>query len=156
VLALESLVELKHKPLFISIESECEDNNGLKIENHLATLNILYKLGYKKFKLVDQLTLCVLEPNTPFYYEESFLLSFLKTTEWGWLLYYRIFKQAYRRKLFTKLKYYFPIASSGPFGYDLDSQWLDYSTAKETLNFHRESSLNTNHVFWCDWHAKLY
>jgi hypothetical protein len=64
-----------------------------------------------------------------------------------------------RDRLCSKFKFTFLPGSTGPFGEQLDHKWLDYSTAKEALIFHRNCYMKLknayNFGFWCDWHAKL-
>ena len=156
MLGLHSLRELSTKPKFISVESECtSDGVVLSKKGSLATLDELNALGYKKFKLVDQLTLIVLEPNTPFYTKENILMDSLRNTSWSWGLYYKLFKEAHRRELYKKLRYKFPFGATGPYGDNLESDWLDYKTAKTTLLFHKEHCTKKHISVWCDWHAKL-
>lgn len=55
--ALESLLNIEPKllPEYVSCETEClGDNEDMSDEEILATLNILNKLGYSKFKLIEQ------------------------------------------------------------------------------------------------------
>ena len=71
--ALKTLVELGTLPRFVSVETECGgDLNRLPEEQALETLETLRGLRFKKFKLVDQLTLSVLSPDREFY-RKSFL-----------------------------------------------------------------------------------
>jgi FkbM family methyltransferase len=149
---LRTMSQLEHLPAFISTETEClaEFEDGTETKS-LETLNALRDLGYRKFKLIDQRGLVVLELGTKFYCS-----NFLdQLTELGMHLKRR--RQC--RLLKHKLGYDFPNGSTGPFGDDLSSEWLTYELAKENLLFHREEFFKArwarNYSFWCDWHAKL-
>lgn len=54
---------MSEKPLYISVETECIGEDEDIAGHELDTLNALYQLGYRKFKLVDQRTLTVLDYN---------------------------------------------------------------------------------------------
>jgi len=150
IVCLETMYCLDQFPPFISVQSECFDNVGTE-ERALATLQELHRLGYKKFKLVDQATLTVLKPGTRFYKDQSGafpILSGIKAK----------LSRGKKGSILSRLIYRFPRGSSGAFGEDLESEWLEYETAKETYLFHRRDFLKTipvNMGFWCDWHASL-
>lgn len=186
-IVLQTLSELNDLPPFLSVESvslcELAESGRATEEQALEILEHLRKLGYPKFKLVDQVTLKVLEPDTKFYslYKPSRLPGDLwlrrlhtlfrpKTGFYGasglgpvsrlreiWR------SNLHRRLLSLRLRYHFPFQSSGPFGDDLESEWLGYEKAKETILSHRREYFDmissggkfSSEGFWCDWHAKL-
>ena len=146
LVGLKTLTSAKVLPPFISVESEClGEFETISDEEALATLNQLYQLGYRKFKLVEQNTLLSLCPKILFYRDSS---NFLE-------------RKRKMVSIFRTLKgeYKFKVGASGPFGEEVDGNWLDYPTAKETLLFHRKSYFNLKisdaFSFWCDWHAKF-
>jgi FkbM family methyltransferase len=156
---LETLSDLGELPKFGTVETEClGEFDTITEEQALATLDMLHRLGYRKFKLVDQKSLSVLEPDEVFYKDWTFdrILRKLKVI--------RILRKlkvirTNRDRLGDKFKFAFPPGSTGPFGEELNHRWLDYDIAKRTLLFHRKSYMKlkeaTNYGFWCDWHAKL-
>jgi FkbM family methyltransferase len=153
-IALKTLSDLNSPPEYISVETEClGENDTLTEEQSLITLNRLKNLGYKYFKLVDQYSLKVLEPSVKFFKEQKTNILKKALNKFG------LRKKTNREKLSSKFGYNFPFGASGPFGADLEGQWLKFEEAKNTLLKHRsdyfslKSSLNYD--FWCDWHAKL-
>jgi len=152
---LKALSDLNELPKFISVETEClGESDVITDEQALATLNRLCKLGYRKFKLVDQATLIVLRPDDLFY--KDYFSIFERVLR---KLKYYPFAISNRDRLCKKFKFTFPIGSTGPFGEELDYKWLNYDMAKRTLLFHRNAYRNfkkaKTYGFWCDWHAKL-
>ena len=161
---LESLKNYHEYPTFISIESECEgEGQVLTEEESLSTLTKLKALGYTKFKLVDQTYLEVLKPNED-YFDHAKILIFENPN-----IIHRVVKKiyrtlgidsfhfSYREKLSKKLNFDFSVGASGPFGEDLEGEWLNFEEAKRCLLKHRNDYFNlkaaTAYGFWCDWHA---
>lgn len=184
---LETLSPLEQLPPFMSVEADCcGDLDTVTEEQALQTLEQLHRLGYRKFKLVDQRTLTVLRPANRFYgaYASG---RFSRVADlWFRKLYTRLrtnatrsrdintprpfswfreswFLNLHRRVLSFRLGYGFQVGSSGPFGNDLESEWLGYEAAKETLLYHRRDYIKSassgsrfpSNGFWCDWHSKL-
>jgi FkbM family methyltransferase len=150
IVALKTLAELRTLPRYMSVEAECADDlNQLSEEQALQTLETLGGLGYKKFKLVDELTLRVLSPAKEFY-RKSFFLKLLEHV--GIAKMGREFVNRERR-------YEFSGGSSGPFGEDLGGEWLDFVSARKALLFHRRSYFSVHptksYGFWCDLHASM-
>jgi FkbM family methyltransferase len=153
-LALQSLRTLATKPVYISTEQEDFKVTTSASSHHLLdSLDALHKLGYRKFKLIDQMTLAELRPYRLFYTKEHAVTRLLKQSSWGWDIFYRYTKEPMRQKAYAKYAYTFPLGSSGAFGKDLDGQWLDYAGAAQTVIFHGHSATQNNVDFWCDWHA---
>jgi hypothetical protein len=108
--------------------------------------------GYRKFKLVEQATLTVLKPRTRFYVDNSGVF-WIRIMTWA-----RLRMERLKRSVCSRLGYVFPLGSSGAFGDDLESEWLECEAAKETYLFHRRDFLKSRPVnlgFWCDWHASF-
>ena len=118
---------------------------------------MLKKLGYRKYKLVDQRSLCVLQPDEIFYRDIGPFRRMINESN-SLLKKLGIVKNN-RHELRDKFGFTFEKGSTGPFGEELSFKWLDYETAKRTLLFHRDSyaklRVARNWGFWCDWHAKL-
>lgn len=144
LLCLESLKGYTPLPRFISVESECGGDEGLTETAALGTLHALHGLGYQRFKLVDQATLAVLRPDTPFY------------TSNIWKRVLHKFRPP-RDVLARRLGWRFERGASGPFGEDLDGDWVNYSAAVSLLRAHRADYFRQPSAspfgFWCDWHA---
>jgi FkbM family methyltransferase len=148
-------------PRYISVESECiGDRDALSDAQALETLDELLGLGYRKFKLVDQTSLLVLTPSASVYRERPSLLERARRrvqkhpdTPYG----YWDAVAANRARLTTAHGYEFPKSASGPFGADLDGDWLTADDARKTLLRHRRDYFKMPDAkpygFWCDWHA---
>lgn len=138
-------------PEFISVESECiGDHDHLSDEQALSTLETLYAIGYRHFKLVDQTSLEVLEADRKFY----------TNTRMNYYKFRHKLKMpvGMHKKLEKEFNFAFPHGSSGPFGEQLRGQWMDHDQAREALLRHRIDYFKlkkaVNYGFWCDWHAK--
>jgi len=167
-ICLRTLEGLDSLPQYISVETECiGESETLSEEQALGTLNQLHKLGYRRFKLVDQSTSRVLDPRVQFYRntalgnivgvirKNSFLMGIIRRNLLG--VVERV-KKTNGEIPSSKQGYKFPFGSTGPFGDDLQGEWLDYEKARQTLLFHRRDyfAVKSSPVgFWCDWHAGL-
>ncbi len=158
--AVESLQRAEGIPQFVSAESECIGQDERVDEgNALAVLGALCTVGYVGFKLVEQRSLVVLEPDRSFFPRAD---RYVSSADRRRLPIVDEFLDPFvrnRRRLARRLRYAFPKGASGPFGDDLDGDWLDHETARATLLFHRREYFSTREAvsygFWCDWHAKL-
>ena len=144
--------KLSEKPLYISVETECIGEDEDIAGHELDTLNALYQLGYRKFKLVDQRTLTVLDYNC--FYKNNSEHNWFEQIETNckYAEELIVLSDTDQRVKFTD---FFP-GSSGPFGEELAGKWYDYPQAKEMLKKHREDKMRLNEpawTFWCDWHA---
>jgi FkbM family methyltransferase len=157
---IKTLKELESIPKFISCETECfSENQIVTVEDILATLNSLQSVGYTKFKLIEQDDLNPLCNGKSFYKKnkrESLFIRGLRKILRS--LNYRIQKIPNREILSFKNNYNFPFGATGPFGNDLQGEWMNYETAKETLLFHRKEFFSRKvdyplYTIWCDWHA---
>ena len=153
-IALKTLQEIEKLPKFISVETEClGENQVITQEEIVQTLNTLYELGYRKFKLVDQFTLTVLTDIEHTFYKDQ------PTSLLGKKYKYLLTKLNQVSRYDLNLKYKFPVGSSGYFGDDLKGKWVNYEESKKSILKHRADYFKTNMPlsfgFWCDWHAKL-
>lgn len=145
IVALESLKGAKELPSFISVETECLDDNAEPFSTTFETLDILKGLGYKRFKLVDQSTLKVLD-GSPFYLKPMCVEKMIDN-----ILYAK--ELLHQEK--TLFSHVYP-CTSGPFGNDLRGEWSDYESAKQLIAFYSQEQRKTGTpvwYFWCDWHA---
>lgn len=149
--ALLSLKNSEEQPLYISAETEClGENDESSDPSPIATLIALRSLGYDQFKLIDQVSLTVLNNNEKFYTDIRLFI-------------YQIFNKlnisiGNKRRLQKSLGYKFPTGASGPFGEDLTGNWMNFEEAEKCLFKHRNDYFrlkrSKNYGFWCDWHAK--
>lgn len=159
---LRTLEGAAQLPQFISVESECGgDERPLSEAEALETFELLCRLGYRQFKLVDQMSLLPLTPTNNIYRDRpSFIERARKRLGGQGYDYYNFWDVVERhRPLLSKAQsYVFPKGASGPFGDEIASGWLDPATARETLLRHRREYFRTagarNYGFWCDWHAR--
>lgn len=144
--ALDGLRGVEELPRYISVETECLDDSSDAAASRFTTLEKLHRLGYNRFKLVDQTTLSVLDAS-PFYGNASI-------DPWK-------DNKAYAKNVLNishsdaKFSEFFP-GSCGPFGNDLAGNWCDFPTAKNLLRSHSEDQRALGQEvwsFWCDWHA---
>lgn len=147
-------------PEFISVETECiGDSEQISDEQALETLNRLMERGYTRFKLVDQRTMEILRLE-PFYGKPKEAPHYKPRTLMDKLLRRPpvvLRTESNFDRIRKKFGYDFPPSASGPFGNDLDGEWIDYNTGRELLLYHRKAFFAqqgvSNYSFWCDWHA---
>lgn len=147
IVALKSLKDARELPPFISVETECLDDHSEPFNATFETLDTLRDLGYKRFKLVDQATLKVLD-GSPFYLEPMSVGKVIDNVLYAQNLLHQ------ERTLFSNV---YP-GSSGPFGNDLTGEWCDYEAARRLIAFYSREQRKTGTPvwhFWCDWHAAL-
>ncbi len=149
-------------PKYLSVESECPlDERSATVEAGLRTLQKLYSLGYRQFKLIDQYTFCSLTlPPTAGYRVDAFARRifngrFLEDMRgFGLISKHLIMKT----KLESKFRWKFPHGSSGVWGEATPGKWIRYGEAEQAYKQYRikhfRRSNNKFHSFWCDWHAK--
>ena len=158
---LRTLTDAPDLPLYISVETECiGDRDELTDAQALETLEELRRLGYSKFKLVDQTSLIVLSPSTSLYRErpsfpERAMRRLQQRTDTPYGFWDAV--ETNRARLTAVHHYEFPKSASGPFGADLDGEWLNADAARATLCRHRREYFKMpgakRYGFWCDWHA---
>lgn len=149
-------------PHFISIESECVvDPEAASVEDGLRVLATLHDLGYRKFKLIDQLTFCSLALPSLNHTLDAMarrvlLTSPLNTFRGSFrLAQYLMVKPTLERRFGRA----FPLGSSGVFGEDTPGRWIGFADAARAYRHYRakhfEDAAARPYSFWCDWHAKL-
>lgn len=147
IVALQSLKKAKEIPLYISVETECLDDDADPNSSTFETLDALKDLGYEKFKLVDQSTLKVLD-GSPFYSKPMDVDKIVDNALYGYNLLHQ--------PIGTFFSDVYP-CTSGPFGLDLQGEWCDYERAKQLLAFYSQEQRKHSNApvwhFWCDWHA---
>jgi FkbM family methyltransferase len=127
--AIMSLTSLDSSlvPTYISCETEClGEHETISDDEALKTLDALHAVGYTKFKLVDQATLC------PVTNDNYYMLS-----------------RPFSANQFVP-------GSTGFFGESILSPWMNYEDAKTLMLAFRKwffSSPRLKYQFWSDWHA---
>lgn len=152
IIALQALENVSERPQYISVETECIGDNEILAGEEFDTLDSLYQLGYRKFKLVDQRTLTVLSKECFYKMSADYCWSEQTKTNCRYAREQIALSKKDRHSKFTD---FFP-CSSGPFGTDLAGRWYGYKQAKEILKMHREDRMKLGEPvwsFWCDWHA---
>ena len=151
-------------PPYLSVESECPlDEQSASVEDGVRTLQQLYGLGYRKFKLVNQHTFCSLSwPPSLHYGVDSLarralnLVPVKNRPSLDFISRHLVT----RRRLERRFRHEFPVGSSGPWGEDTPGKWISYSEAERAYRRYRHRHFllvrdTKFHSFWCDWHAKL-
>jgi FkbM family methyltransferase len=120
------------KPKYVSCES-----------NDVSWLDALYKLGYTKFKLINQAN--GFKP----------LNSALEKRKYYIL--YRKGKHAIQHKLRNIIPQKYKGGSSGPFGEQSKGKWKSYEEVRKEYSEYMQGDLKTpvNQISWCDFHASL-
>jgi FkbM family methyltransferase len=152
-------------PRFISVETEClpGEPDASDAADPLATLEALRDRGYTRFKLVDQRTLRVLDPDRPFYPglakgRVARAREQLRRAT-GDRVADALLREGrrHRARVQARLRYRFPYGATGPYGADLAGTWIGYDGAARMLLRHRReyfaSAPRHSWDFWCDWHA---
>jgi hypothetical protein len=149
--ALEDLATTAARPTYVSVEAECAGDSRQSDEAALANLDRLVRLGYDRFKLVDQESLRVLALDDLELGREQSLRERVRA---------RLGKRQPERSAVLRVagrRTVFHAGATGPFGPDLAGEWLAEEDARRLLvaarraYFSREGA--TPYGFWCDWHA---
>jgi len=159
-LCIKSLKKVSAIPKYISCETEClSENEQASEEKILETLHRLKEVGYKKFKLIDQQTLCPLRPYKPFYLNQKKSSVPIRTiNKFLRQIHIRMIQIPWRERLSVANGFDFTFGSTGPFGEQAPGVWMDFESSKNCLLYHREAffKLKTDYplyTIWCDWHA---
>lgn len=144
-------------PQYISVETECVgDSAVLSEEESLSMLELLRKIGYHRFKLVDQTN-----GWTPVRPSGVARLSvrLANRLACGRLRIRGLSGMADRFTDSTRiagLKFNFCPGSSGPWGNDIPGAWMQFEKARSAyLRERRAFCANSRplYSFWYDWHA---
>ena len=131
-LSLNDIPEAGKKPSYVS----CEANN-------VGWLDILYRKGYTRFKLINQ--------------ANNFKPVNVQREKSKYYVLYRKIKHAINHKLKDVIKAKYPGGSSGPFGEESKGSWKTYEEIRRTFVDYNQGDMNTpvNHISWFDFHAAL-
>jgi FkbM family methyltransferase len=131
-LSLNDIPDSIKKPQYVS----CEANDA-------EWLDILYRKGYKRFKLVNQ--------------ANNFKPFNLKREKNSYYVLYRKIKHAINHKLRNVIKSKYPGGSSGPFGENSKGAWKTYEEVRQIYLDFNQGDLKTplNYISWLDFHAAL-
>jgi FkbM family methyltransferase len=149
-------------PRFVSIESECAiDPEAASVDDGLRVLAMLRDLGYRKFKLIDQLTFCALAVPSLNHTLDTFARRVLLTSPLlglrgsHWLAQ----RLMVRPTLERRFGHTFAPGCSGALGDDTPGRWIDYAHAARAYRRYRAKHFDNPaarpYSFWCDWHAKM-
>lgn len=159
-LALESLNTARGDlPKFVSCEAECAATERWSDAQSLHTLDLMIALGYTRFKLVDQVSLRVLPPGAKFYGERwQGADGLVKRLGWRASQWWNP-DSRYRMRLRQRHGFEFENDVTGPWGDQLEGEWVDADTARRMFLRHRRDYFArpsfTAASFWVDWHAML-
>ena len=147
-------------PQFVSVESECTTaETAGDAEGGLRTLAMLHDLGYRKFKLIDQLTFASLAVPSFNHLLDSLARNVLLEAP------LRAVPGTYRLSQYLMVKprlerrfgREFPLGSSGAIGNDTPGRWIGYAEAARAYRHYRARHFRNGAArhwsFWCDWHA---
>jgi FkbM family methyltransferase len=149
-------------PRFVSLESECTTAGVAgDAEEGLRTLMMLRDLGYRKFKLIDQLTFTSLALPSLNRLLDSLARNVLLEGPLSAvpgtyrLSRYLMVKPRLERRFGRE----FPLGSSGAIGSDMPGRWIGYAEAARAYRHYRarhfRNAAARHWSFWCDWHATL-
>ena len=152
-MALQSLSTINCPP-FISVEL-----NGTTLkqllnnpQNLIVNLDLLFGLGYNKFKLVDQERLVVLSDLS--FYRSN--LKFINRIKSKIRTFFSIDARSQYLKTYNLEK---NAEVSGYPGYLLEEEWANYEDIKKRIEFHFQEycsvAPSTDYIFWVDLHASL-
>jgi FkbM family methyltransferase len=157
IVALKSLLRNQNLPLYFSVEL-----SGLTLEELIHQLSELFaavtefeRLGYRRFKLVDQYTLATLSEKEFYSKQRRILLRLVK--KFQNILNIPSQKINPRSWYSRKLDYPFTVNTSGPFGEDIAGDWNSAEEIRRIINkkfdeFYKTEK-NKHNIFWVDLHA---
>jgi FkbM family methyltransferase len=154
----ESILEKYGTPYYLKIDIEGFDGYCVGALNpkdlpqylscegqEISVLNQMYKLGYRKFKIIDQ-----------FYaHRELNIDNAKRNTLYFW---YYFFRSSFLKRFGHLLKLEFPKDSSGPFGEKTKGSWKSFEEVSDLYNSFFNSATNRkplNPISWFDFHASL-
>ncbi len=145
-------------PPFISVEAECVgDSDSLSDEEAISMLERLRHVGYKRFKLVNQVGLLPVRANPVGRLMNAVVVSAArgKLRLPGLSAIAERYTDEGRR---AALGFPFSQGSTGPWGEEVPGAWMSYSRARELYLRRRHAFFASGnpplHGFWYDWHAK--
>ena len=149
--ALDDLATTAARPSYLSVEAECADDSGQGDDAALANLERLVRLGYDRFKLVDQESLRVLSMDD---------LELGRKKSFADRLRARLGDRGREQSAVLDVggrRTVFHAGATGPFGPDLAGEWLAEADARRLLVAARRAYFSREgarpYGFWCDWHA---
>jgi FkbM family methyltransferase len=143
-------------PKYISVETECVgDNEILSDERALEVLTALHDIGYKQFKLINQVNFTAARSGVA----SAFLNRVIHSCANGRL---RVLGLSSVAAKFTdagklsRINFFFHSGSSGPWGNDTPGSWTTFEKSKDLYLQTRHSYFRKPrplYSFWHDWHA---
>lgn len=160
VLCIEDL-DSKDLPQYSSVENtQTEDAKAVEDLNGLDLLGRLHGKGYRKFKLIEQVSLRVIDGH---FHLGTYADKLVRANLWRPMFqrHSKIRNLMVRATLRNSLKqrtgYEFAIYghTSGAWGEDTGGNWLDHESAASLFRAYAHERLHRHKLFWCDWHASL-
>jgi len=152
IVCLSSLGNVSEKPAYVSAEV-----------NDLAVIVELRRLGYTKFKLIDQFSFLPLElPVFPEYrlfqrhkhFRESKKPPHLRLVR---KVMGKTISRRFQKHYSALFSYPHPFGSSGPYGENLPGRWGSFEDVvrayRHYQSLHERSAQNNGYNFWVDVHA---
>jgi FkbM family methyltransferase len=146
-------------PEYISVEALSLTATHVPDEDEsLATLRELQRLGYQRFRLIDQTEFAAMEPDKPFYGVNRFA----REPFWAGILRRFLMKRGYRLKRYSnrdwinaRCNHHFEYGSAGPLPEELDGRWLNAQEAAKALRYQLADAVKQGLTgFWVDWHGR--
>lgn len=143
-------------PKYISVEAECvSDTKTLLDSEALAMIDSLCRVGYKRFKLVNQVNLLPVRSEAG-----QLAMRVVTSLARGRLRLPGTSKIAEKFADYAKLSalnYSFSVGSTGPWGEDVPGSWMSYEAAEKIYLDERRKNFSQSgkplYSFWNDWHA---
>ena len=144
-------------PRYISVEAECVgDSTVLSDEMSVAMLELLRDVGYRKFKLVNQVGWIPIGFNGT----ANLCRRLVQSVACGRLRVAGLSRIAERFTIQGRIAatsgFVLTFGSSGPWGDDITGDWMTYDEAKSLYLRTRHSHFSQKRAlcaFWYDWHA---
>jgi FkbM family methyltransferase len=147
-------------PLYISVESECvgDDDDAVSDEQATAMLDALHRVGYHRFKLVNQYNWTATRPVLLSNYRVRLIESMAKGRLRATGLAKIASKFTDSSTIMRRVQFDFPAGATGPWGEDIPGPWMDLQQARLCYLRERRRHFSRGqraHSFWHDWHATL-
>lgn len=145
-------------PPFLSVEAVTITDAHKPGEKEItATLDELKRLGYQRFRLIDQTHFAPMLPGVPFFGVDRFGNDPIWVKVLRKLLFrkgYRVARLSYRDWIKGRCGHDFEFGSAGPLPEQLPGSWLNYEQARRAILYHVDDAIGRKHQgFWADWHA---
>jgi FkbM family methyltransferase len=141
-------------PPYLSVECHHFGGQG---EQGLLLIEKLNRLGYRRFKLINQFTFCAMSGPRYRFAADSIGRRFLTEPPFDrvagadWLAKRLVIREI----LQCRFRWDFPVGSSGVWGEDTTGKWITFDEARRLYARYQRIYKKDSVAFWCDWHAAL-